>query len=122
MFLHQLLRIGYQNAKYVTIVSLNLNSLRNKIGAVQELITNNIDICLFSETNIDETFPNQQFNISNYKTFRRDRNKHRGGLLFFYINENVPCKFINDEIIQSDIEIIMFELLVKTRKWLCIGL
>ena len=122
MFLHQLLRIGYQNAKYVTIGALNVNSLRNKIGAVQELITNNIDICLFSETNIDETFPNQQFNISNYKTFRRDRNKHRGGLLFFYINENVPCKFINDEIIQSDIEIIMFELLVKTRKWLCIGL
>ena len=122
MFFHQLLCIGYQNAKYVTIGTLNVNSLRNKIGAVQELITNNIDICLFSETNTDETFPNQQFNISNYKTFRRDRNKHRGGLLIFYINENVPCKFINDEIIQSDIEIIMFELLVKTRKWLCIGL
>ena len=122
MFSHQLLRIGYQNAKYVTIGALNVNSLRNKIGAVQELITNNIDIYLFSETNIDETFPNQQFNISNYKTFHRDRNKHRGGLLFLYINENVPCKFINDEIIQSDIEIIMFELLVKTRKWLCIGL
>ena len=122
MFFHQLLRIGYQNAKHVTIGTLNVNSLRNNIGAVQELITNNIDICLFSETNTDETFPNQQFNISNYKTFRRDRNKHRGGLLFFYINENVPCKFINDEIIQSDIEIIMFELLVKTRKWLCIGL
>ena len=79
--------------------ALNVNSLRNKIGAVQELITNNIDICLLSETKIDESFPNQQFNISNYKTFRRDRNKHGGGLLF-YINENIPCKLINHEIIQ----------------------
>ena len=40
-----------QNAKNVTIGALNVNSLRNKIGAVQELITNNTDICLFSETN-----------------------------------------------------------------------
>ena len=37
-----------QNAKNVTIGALNVNSLRNKIGAVQELITNNVDICLLS--------------------------------------------------------------------------
>ena len=47
-----------QNAKNVTIGALNVNSLRNKIGAVQELITNNIDICLLSGTKIDESFPN----------------------------------------------------------------
>ena len=68
------------------------------MGAVQELITNNIVICLLSKTKINETFPNQQFNISKYKTCR-DRNKHGGGLLF-YINENIPCKLINHEIIQ----------------------
>ena len=62
-----------QNAENITIGALNVNSLRNKIGAVKELITNNIDICLLSETKIDESFPNQQFNISNYKTFRRGR-------------------------------------------------
>ena len=45
-----------QNAKNVTIGARNVNSLRNKIGAVQELITNNIDIWLLSETKIDETF------------------------------------------------------------------
>ena len=50
-----------------------------------------------------------------------DRNKHGGGLLF-YINGNIPCKVINDEIIPSYIEMIKFEFLVKTRKWLCIGL
>ena len=85
------------------------------------MITNNIDICLLSETKIHETFPNQQFNINNNKTFRRGRTKYGGGLLF-YINENIPCKLINDEIIAIDIEMIMFEFFVKTTKWLCIGL
>ena len=72
----------FQNTKNVTISTLDLNFLRNNIGAVQELITNNIDICLLSETKIDENFPNQQFNISNYKTFRREGNKHSGDYYF----------------------------------------
>ena len=78
------------------------------------------DICLLSDTKIEQNFPNQQFNISNYKTFRRDINKC-GGRLSFYVNENIPCKLINYEIIPIDIEVIMFEVLVNPRKWLCIG-
>ena len=39
-----------------------------------------------------------------------------------YINENIPCKLMNGQIILSDIEMIMFEFLVETRKWLCVGL
>ena len=62
-----------QNAENITIGTLNVNSLRNKIEAVKELITNNIDICLLSETKIDVSLPNQQFNINNCKTFRRGR-------------------------------------------------
>ena len=44
------------------------------------------------------------------------------GDLLFYINENIQCKLINYEIIPINIEMIMSEFLVKTRKWLCIGL
>ena len=119
MFFHQLLLI--QNTKNVTMGALNVNSLSNKRRAAEDMITNNIDICLLSDTKIDESFPNQQYNISIYKAFRRDGNKHDGGFLF-YISENISCKLINGEIIPSDIEIIMFEFLVETRKWLCIGL
>ena len=61
---------------------LNVNSLMNKIEALEELIRNNIDVFLFSETKLDEAFPNQQFKISGYKMFRRDRNKHGGGIMF----------------------------------------
>ena len=50
-----------------------------------------VDICLFYETTLDETFPNQQFKIHGYKMYRRDRKKHGGGVLCF-VNENIPCK------------------------------
>ena len=76
------------------------------------MIANDIGICLRSETKIHKSFPNLQFNISSYKTFRRDRNKHGRGLLFC-INGNIPGKLINDQIIPSDIETIILEFLKK---------
>ena len=45
-----------QDPKNITICQLNVNSLRNKIEAVEELIDKNIEICLLSETKIDEKF------------------------------------------------------------------
>ena len=65
-----------------------------------------INICLLSETKIDKTFLNQQVNISNNEILDRDRNKYSCGLSF-YINVNILCKVINDEEIQTDIEMIL---------------
>ena len=109
-----------QNPKNVILGNLNVNFLRNKIEAVEELMRNNIDISLFSETKLDETFPNQQFKISGYKMLRRDRNKHGG--IIFYINENILCKTLNVESLPDDCEVTLIELSIKSRKWLCIGL
>ena len=80
-----------KNPKNIIIGHLNVNSLRNKIIAVEELMRDKVDICLFSETKLDETFPNHQFKIHGYKMYRRDRNKHGGGVIC-YVNENIPCK------------------------------
>ena len=38
--------------------------------AFEELIKYKTDVCLISETKIDESFPNQQFKINDYKIFR----------------------------------------------------
>ena len=75
---------------------MNVNSLGNKIIAEVESMYNKVDICLFSETKLDETFPNQQFKIHDYKMYRRDRNKHGGGVIC-YVNENISCKMVNPE-------------------------
>ena len=82
---------------------------------------NNIDISLFSDTKLDETFPNQQFKISGYKTFRRDRNKYGGGIMF-YINENIPCKTVNVEGLPDNRQVTLIELSIESQKWLCSGL
>ena len=53
--------------------------------------------------------------------FRRDRNKHGGGIMF-YISTNIPCKTVNVEGLPGNCEVILIELSSKSRKWLCIGL
>ena len=72
-----------KNPKNVILGHLNVNSLRSKIEAVEELMRNIIDISLFSETKLYETFPNQEFKISGYKMFRRDKKKNMAGVLCF---------------------------------------
>ena len=52
-----------QNPRNIVIGPLNVNCLKNKFEALEELIQNRVDVCFFSETIIDETFPNQQFKI-----------------------------------------------------------
>ena len=110
-----------KNPKNVIIGHLNVNSLRNKFTAVEELRKGEIDIGLISETEIDESFPKQQFEINGYKKIRRDRDSFGGGLIF-YINEQIPSKVLTLESIPRDTEIILLDFTVKNRKWLCIGL
>ena len=52
--------------KYVILGHLNVNSLRNKIETVEGLMENNIDIPLFSENKLDDTFWNLQFKMRGY--------------------------------------------------------
>ena len=110
-----------KNPKNVILGHLNVNSLRSKIEAVEELIRSNIYISFFSETKLDEKFPNQQFKISGYTMSRRDRNKHGGGIMF-YISKSIPCKTVNVEGLPDDCEVTLIELSIKSWKWLCIGL
>ena len=47
---------------------LNINSLRNKIIDVRDVIGKlSLDYCVISETTSDESVPSAQFNISNYE-------------------------------------------------------
>ena len=110
-----------KNPKNAIIGHLNVNSLRNKFVAIDELIKNKIDICLISETKVDESFPNQQFKINGYKMFRKDRDRFGGGLMF-YVNEQIPSKVLSLESIPMDIELILLEFTVKNRRWLCVGI
>ena len=69
-----------------------------------------------SETKIDESFTESQFIIEGYsKPFRRDRNSHGGGLLF-YIRDDIPCKEIKTQKLPNDIEGIFIEINLRSNK------
>ena len=72
---------------------LNVNSVRNKFESLELLIKNKFDFFLVSESKLDSSFPEAQFEIPGYRNFRQDRDKYGGGLMF-YINQNIPCKKI----------------------------
>ena len=73
------------------------------------------------KTKIDHNFPIQQFSVDAYRTYRRDRNIFGRGLLFD-VNENIPCRELTAEQIDSNLEIIFLGITLLTRKWLMIRL
>ena len=88
--------------------------MRNRFVLVENIIKAS-DIFLRSESKLDCTFPLNQFHIAGFKQFRRDRNRFGGGLML-YINENIPCRPLNEHPKFPDLELKVFELHQSKRK------
>ena len=104
----------------IIIGHLNINSIRFKFEFLKELIGNDIDVFLLSETKLNDTFPSGQFLMNGYQAlFRLDRNENGGGLLL-YLRDHIPCKKIIIDFMPV-MEAIVIEINLKKRKWLLIG-
>ena len=90
-----------------------------KFESVQEIIQNTLDIFHFSETKIDSSFPSQRFSILEYRIFRKDRNAHGGGLLF-YVNYDLNLKVLTNYPMCQDFQILALELKLSKINWLII--
>ena len=67
---------------------LNINSIRNKIEMLSNIIVGKLDILLLSETKIDDSFLTGQFHIPGFSTpYRSNRSNHGGGLLLYTRND-----------------------------------
>ena len=88
---------------------LNVNSVRNKFEALEFLIKEKFDIFLVSESKLDSSFPEAQFKIPGYRIFGQNRDKYRGGLMF-YINQNISCNKIETFCFTPSIEILTLEI------------
>ena len=64
---------------------LNANSIAGfKFQEIKTwLLSGRLDILVVSETKLDSTFPNSQFNVDGFRFCRMDRNIHGGGLMTF---------------------------------------
>ena len=112
--------IKAKHPKNLFFGNLNVNAIRNKFVSTQELIKRTFDIFLISETKINDSFPNAQFKIEGYKSFRKDRDTFRGGLLF-YVNEKLNYRFLEICLPNTFVEILSLELRLLNSKWLILG-
>ena len=80
-----------KNPNNIIIGHLNINSIRQKLELLMEIIGTNIDLLPISETKLNATFPIGQFFIDGFHVpFREDRNK--GGGLLLYVRNHIPCR------------------------------
>ena len=96
---------------------LNVNSIQNKFVSIEELIKKTFDKFLISEIKTDDSFPNAQFKIEGYKSFRKDREAFGGGLLF-YVNEKLNCRPLESCLPNTIIEILPLDFRLLNSKWL----
>ena len=113
--------IRSSNLNNVVIGLLNINSFSSKYDAIKLVIQGKIDVMVIVETKLDDSYPISQFHIDGYATpFRRDRNKHGGGILI-YVREDIPCKLLDKHIFPDDIEGLFVELNFRKSKLLLLG-
>ena len=71
---------------------LNINSVRNKIADLQIFIQNiPLDYLVLSETKVDESFPNAQFNLDGYKIRARGNGDENVGGLIVFVRRGIVC-------------------------------
>ena len=113
-----------KNLNRVIVAHLNINSIRNKIDMLADLISGKVDILLISETKINGSFPPAQFLIPGFsEPYRRDRteNGEHGGGLLLYVSVNIPSKMIQSPCIEGNNESLFVEINLYKKKWIVGG-
>jgi exonuclease III len=113
--------IRIKNINRLIIGTLNINFIAPKFEQLKEVIGNYLDVFTIQETKIDESFPQDQFEIEGYhKPYRLDRDKHGGGVLI-YVREDIPTKLLNKHNFTKNIEGIFIEINLRKTKFVFFG-
>ena len=108
--------------KCVSLVYLNINSIRNTFSSIPLLIDNNLDIFSKAETKQDSLFPESRFILPGMgKPFQLDVTSRKGGLLVF-INNDTPSKYHRSFHLLGDTQAISLEINLKQRKLLVVSI
>ena len=66
-------RLRHSDLNNVIFSYLNINSIRNKVGDLDKIVDENIDILCIVEAKLDQSFPNNQYNQSIYTAYYRQQ-------------------------------------------------
>ncbi|EFO94670.1 hypothetical protein CRE_07824 [Caenorhabditis remanei] len=100
-----------KQVKFLSVGYANCFSVKNKLAQLELVtITNNFDIVCFTETKLDNTFPDSLLSLSNnFSVVRKDRNKHGGGVAILisksirFLPIEIPSSLLSSEIAGVDI-------------------
>ena len=97
--------------------SLNIDSLRNNIHDLREIIHDRpVNYFVISKTKLDDSFPDTQLTMSNYEiSARRYRDKH-GGSLIKFVRKGLMCKRLRKYVLLN-IEVICSEVSISNKNW-----
>ena len=110
--------ISRKNMNKIKIGQLNINSITNKFDLLIPAVVRNFYVLLTTETKIDSSFPEAQFEIDGFTTpYRVDRDCHGGGILL-YIRQDIPSKLLINLKISENLEGVFVELNFRRKKWL----
>ena len=80
--------IRKDNLDKLIFAHMSINSIRNKFDSLADIRKDNIDILMILETNVDDTFPDNQFFLGRFGApIRLDRNRNGGGIILFIRND-----------------------------------
>ena len=77
---------------------------------------------IINETELDASFPVNQFFINGFSTpYRFDRNRN-GGDIIIYVREDITNKMLTKHKFPDDIEVFFIEIIFRKSKWVLCGL
>ena len=88
--------------------------MKSKFDSLVDLVKENVDILLISETKFDSSFPTAQFLVNGFTTYRRDRNRNGVGMLL-YIREDIPSNLLNAMNLLNIIEGFHIEISIRKK-------
>jgi len=110
---------GPVSTEALGICHINARSLTalNRLDLIEHdlIIEKHFDIIGITETHLDESVTH--INIDSYQFFRKDRNRHGGGVALL-LNEHLPCRHRKDLEIDG-LELLWVEILFRNKYLLC---
>ena len=106
--------VSVESVLKLIIGQINSNSIRNKFEILKSMLSGVLDILMITETELDDSFPEQQFHIEGYNIpFRLDQNRH-GGELLLHVRNNINAVFVKSYVFEA----FFIEIVLKSCKWL----
>lgn len=100
----------------LTIAQLNINSVRNKLHDINSLLlSHDIDILLLTESNLNSSFPSSLLEVTGYSSWRKDREKRKGGGLLIYAKNSLKVSVVEKSLMRAS-ESLCIDVKLSRRK------